>query len=332
MCVLRCFPRRIPHQRHANSELQRVEEIPNPTRSGPVILIACVAIGTVTGFAFLLIILMASGSVDSIEKIVSSPTHPLIQILQLATANKFAVSLLLLFPLFSLVSWFHKFPQSIYPRSITFRKKKMVDKSYVAFSNNCELQLFGTIGIMTTSSRLIYAFARDGGLPFSSQLAHLSSGTPDATFPANALYSSASGVLLLGALFLFSEAVFNAIASASVIALQVSYVLPIVMNVAQKRKRLPSTRAFVLGDVVGWFVNIVSIGYVVASTPFFLLPPQRPVTWENMNYSCVILTLVFAALITFWSLGYGRMRFQLPPRARPNTNDDAESRTPLINS
>jgi hypothetical protein len=68
---------------------------------------------------------------------------------------------------------------------------------------------------MTISSRMVYAFARDGGLPASGlhALVHLG-------MPLNTLYLTTSVTLLFGCIFAISSA-FNAISSASVVALSI---------------------------------------------------------------------------------------------------------------
>lgn len=62
--------------------------------------------------------------------------------------------------------------------------------------------LFATISIMTTSSRMTYAFARDGGLPFSRVFAKVH---PKLELPLNALYLTVVLVIIFGCIFLGSS-------------------------------------------------------------------------------------------------------------------------------
>jgi len=71
--------------------------------------------------------------------------------------------------------------------------------------------LFATTSIMTTSSRMSYAFARDGGLPYSRVFAKVSKKHE---VPINALCLTAGLVVIFGCIFLGSSSAFNAIASA----------------------------------------------------------------------------------------------------------------------
>jgi len=120
--------------------------------------------------------------------------------------------------------------------------------------------LFATITIMTTSSRMTYAFARDGGLPASRFFARVHGKLE---LPLNALYLTTACVVIFGCIFLGSSSAFNAIISASVVALGVSYAIPPAVNCLRGRKCLPP-RAFVLPGLLGWFCNLVSLAFLPA--------------------------------------------------------------------
>lgn len=149
--------------------------------------------------------------------------------------------------------------------------------------------LFATTSIMTTSSRMIYAFARyvtvslghrpisnvknrDGGLPASKFFAKVHNKLK---VPLNALYLTLFLVVVFGCIFLGSSryvlcfslfivfnfklkksSAFNAIVSSSVVMLDIAYVIPITVNCARGRNMLPE-RSFVLPNTIGWIANIV---------------------------------------------------------------------------
>jgi choline transport protein len=103
-------------------------------------------------------------------------------------------------------------------------------------------KLFGTISIMTTCSRMAYAFARDGGLPASAIFAQVDQRLQ---IPFSALCLTTITTLLFGCIFMISSTTFNAITSASVVALSASYALPGAINCAQGRDKLvPSDFTF----------------------------------------------------------------------------------------
>ncbi|PVH95857.1 amino acid permease [Periconia macrospinosa] len=244
-----------------------IEEIPNPSVEGPKIMIYCVAIGTFTGFVFLMVMLFVSGG--DAEAIISSPTGPLVYILEHATKSRAGTVCLLVFPLLCL--------------------------------------LFATTSIMTTSSRMTYAFARDGGLPASKYFAKVH---PRLGQPLNALLVTTALTIIFGFIFLGSSSAFNALISASVVALGVSYAMPVAINLMRGRKMLPP-RAFVLPTAFAWFANILGVVYVIVTTVLFLFPPELPVTGSNMNYCIVAFAIIIVISTVQWFVD-GRKNFTGP--------------------
>jgi amino acid transporter len=153
----------------------------------------------------------------NVNDLISSAAGPLLQAFYTATGSKAGAICLLMFPLVCL--------------------------------------LFATTSIMTTSSRMTYAFARDGGLPVSKFFAKVH---PTLDLPLNALYLTTILVVIFGCIFLGSSSAFNAVISASVVALGISYGIPIAINLLRGRKMLPASRPFKLPNAVGWIANLVS--------------------------------------------------------------------------
>jgi amino acid transporter len=115
---------------------------------------------------------------------------------------------------------------------------------------------------MTTSSRMVYAFARDRGLPFSRFFAKVH---PRLAVPLNALWLTLVLVVIFGCIFLGSSSAFNAIVSASVVALGVTYAIPPAVNCLRGRRMLPENRAFKLPGWLGWSCNLV--GFFLCAQP-----------------------------------------------------------------
>ncbi|KAL8904989.1 MAG: hypothetical protein Q9207_002912 [Kuettlingeria erythrocarpa] len=238
-----------------------IEEIPDPTVEGPRIMVACVGIGTFTGFVFLVVLLLVAGPIDDVIE----------------------------FPLVCI--------------------------------------LFATITIMTTSCRMTWAFARDGGLPLSRVFAKVH---PTLELPLNSLILTTSLVIIFDYIFLNSNSAFNAIVSASVVALGVSYAMPVAINCLRGRKMLPP-RPFTLPGWFGWFANLLGIAYIIVTTVFFLFPPVLPVTGSNMsmyiqplptaasiaahldhqNY-CIVVFAIIILISTFQWFVDGRKNFKGP--------------------
>lgn len=191
-----------------------IEEIPNPQKQGPRIMLYCIGIGMVSGFIFLSCLLFC---ITDYDKVVSAAKGPILQILMDATGSKAGSTCLLMFPLVCM--------------------------------------LFTSTTLMTTSSRMSYAFARDRGMPFSRVFARVH---PTLDVPLNALLWTSAWVVIFGLIFLGSSSTFNAITAASVVALGVTYAIPPAINVLRGRTMLPDNRAFKLPEPVAWVMNIVS--------------------------------------------------------------------------
>ncbi|KAJ5404611.1 Amino acid/polyamine transporter I [Penicillium cosmopolitanum] len=243
-----------------------IEEIPNPSETGPQIMIACVGIGTITGSLFLVVLLFVAGN---ISEIIDSAATPLLAILSRATGNTPGAICLLMFPIICV--------------------------------------LFAATAIMTTSSRMIYAFARDGGLPASFFFSRIH---PKLQVPLNALYLNLVLVIIFGFILLGSTSAFNAIISASVVLLDLSYGIPIAVHCLRGRNMLPE-RTFMLPNLLGWALNIVSLLYISLTTVLFLFPPGLPVTGSNMNYCVVAFGIILSISTIQWFVD-GRKNYSGP--------------------
>ncbi|KAL9003092.1 MAG: hypothetical protein Q9188_004012 [Gyalolechia gomerana] len=103
---------------------------------------------------------------------------------------------------------------------------------------------------------------------------------------------------------------FNAIISASVVTLGLSYAMPIAINCLRGRKML-GPRPFVLPEAFAWIANLLGIAYVIVTTVLFLFPPELPVTGSNMNY-CIVAFAIVIIVSTFQWFVDGRKNFKGP--------------------
>ncbi|POS79173.1 hypothetical protein DHEL01_v202448 [Diaporthe helianthi] len=205
-----------------------------------------------------------------VDAVIESAAGPLLQILYDATNNKAGAVCLLMFPVVCM--------------------------------------LFTTTSIMTTSSRMSYAFARDRGLPYSRVFAQVHKGLD---VPLNALIWTTVWVIIFGCVFLGSDSAFNAITAASVVALGVTYAIPPAINVMRGRTMLPESRAFKMPEWLGWLTNLVGIGWTLLTTVLFLFPPERPVTGTNMNYAVIAFCVVLIIAVVQWLVD-GRKNYEGP--------------------
>lgn len=116
------------------------------------------------------------------------------------------------------------------------------------------LALICGVGCTTATSRCIYAFARDGGIPGSGWWKKIDRRLE---VPLNALGLSGIVQILLGLIYFGSTAAFNAFSGAGVIFLTVSYAVPIAVCLFGGRAHLKNSR-FNLGPF-GIFCNVVAL-------------------------------------------------------------------------
>ncbi|KAL8754463.1 MAG: hypothetical protein Q9184_005106 [Pyrenodesmia sp. 2 TL-2023] len=173
------------------------------------------------------------------------------------------------------------------------------------------LALFCGIGCTTASSRCTWAFARDGAIPGAGWWKQVNEKLD---VPLNAMMMIMVVELLLGLIYFGSSAAFNAFSGVGVICLTLSYACPIFVNMITGRQQV-AEGDFYLGKL-GWFCNIVSIGWSALALPLFCMPTAIPVVPEFMNYASVVF-FAFFVVATAWYFIWGKKNYQGPP-----TQDD----------
>ncbi|WEW54853.1 hypothetical protein PRK78_000279 [Emydomyces testavorans] len=160
------------------------------------------------------------------------------------------------------------------------------------------LQACAGISNVATTSRQVYAFARDGGLPFASFFSKVDNRY---VVPLNALCVSFVIVCLLALINVGSEVAFNAVISLGIVSLLASYIISI-SCVRLKRWRgeqLPPAR-WSMGK---WSstVETLAIIFLVIAWIFAFFPLTRQVDVKTMNWSCAIFggVVIFALVYYF---------------------------------
>jgi choline transport protein len=243
------------------------EEVEDAAITVPRSMITTVVLNGFMGYGFLVAVLYSMGSVDAA---LNTPTaYPIIEIFYQATESKSGTN-------------------------------AMCAVLIV-------MAIFATVGVMASSSRLTWAFARDKGLPRSEFLARLH---PKWKIPFNTVALTAVINIALSIINIGSTAAFNAILSLSVVALYGTYMAPICLMLNQ-RLRHPQNIAWGPFKMGRWgpAVNIASICYTTYASVFLLFPPVAETTPENMNWSSLVCggTALFA-LIAWWSGGTKRYK------------------------
>ena len=159
---------------------------------------------------------------------------------------------------------------------------------------------FAGLSSVTSNSRMLFAFARDGGLPFSEQIERVSERYRT---PHVAIWLSVAGALLIA---LWANA-YAAMVALSVIALYASYGLPIACGfLARRSGHWTSFGPWDLGRFSP-LVNALSLAWIAVAMVLFLLPP---------NQLAGYMFFAFAGAVALdWRFRM-RARFEGPPVAQ----------------
>ncbi|GAB1310715.1 polyamine transporter tpo5 [Madurella fahalii] len=147
---------------------------------------------------------------------------------------------------------------------------------------------------LQSGSRTVFAFARDDLVPLSRVWRRISrrSRTPIA-----AVWLYAALEIAVNLLGLVSDTAIGAVFNVCTVALNVSYLVPIVCKLLYGRfERGP----WHLGRGWSWALNVVAVGWNLFMCVVFFLPVKVPVTRENMNYAVVVFVFVLLFASGFW--------------------------------
>jgi amino acid transporter len=163
------------------------------------------------------------------------------------------------------------------------------------------LLLFCSINQITTSSRQLFAFARDNGVPFSSFLAHV---RPGWDVPVNAVLVTLLFTTLLCLIIIGSTIAFNVITSLGQVGLVSSYFIAIGC-IARKRilgePLLPGR--FSLGKL-GLPINIFALCFLTVAFIFLYFPAAPHPNAQTMNWSSLMYgSIIGISLIYYYIWG-----------------------------
>ncbi|KAL0086809.1 amino acid/polyamine transporter I [Phycomyces blakesleeanus] len=154
--------------------------------------------------------------------------------------------------------------------------------------------------MILAGSRMAYAFARDGAMPFSKKLYSLNAQTKS---PIIAVWFNIIVSGIIGILYIVNDTAFEAIVSINTIGAQTAYLIPIVLRITVSRTK------FVPGP---WNLGrfSIAIGYVssfwlIFTCVLFICPTEAPVTASNMNYAIVPFGVIMGLSIGYYMIwGY----------------------------
>ncbi|KAG0303977.1 hypothetical protein BGZ98_006072 [Dissophora globulifera] len=164
-------------------------------------------------------------------------------------------------------------------------------------------QFFCGSALTLASSRMVYAFARDGALPLSKYLHRLNKDKS----PVAAVWFNIAFCFILGLPYIWSQTAYSAIVSVNTIASSISYLIPILCRIVLARESF-EPGPFHLGSF-SIPIGIVSTVWILVTSILFLCPTIAPVTAQNMNYASVPFVLVIGLCVLYYAV-WGRHWFK----------------------
>lgn len=180
-----------------------------------------------------------------------------------------------------------------------------------------------TIASLASTSRTLWAFARDNGVPYSGYFNHID---PRFHVPARAVGVVFTLQVILGLLYIGNLTGFNAVLSLAIIGSYLSYVVPIWYMIFNNRATLRRSQYgyFALPKGLGYFLNILAVMWIVLVVVFGMFPFTLPVQADNMNYASVVLVGWGLVGVGYYYLGGGKAKFTVPYQDVPALDDGQE--------
>jgi len=170
-------------------------------------------------------------------------------------------------------------------------------------------QFFCSMSSVTSNSRMIYAFSRDGAIPFHNLWHRLSGRTP-----RNAILLAVVCSFILAIPSLWNVTAYVAITSIAVIGLYIAYAIPIFLRQFATDFKPGPWRLGAWSRPIGW----IAVIWVAFISVLFMLPTINPASlakgvspFATFNYTPVIVLGVFL-LVTIWWLASARFWFKGP--------------------
>ncbi|KAG1588445.1 hypothetical protein G6F48_005261 [Rhizopus delemar] len=158
------------------------------------------------------------------------------------------------------------------------------------------------------SSRMVYAFARDGAMPFSRYLHSLH---PRTQSPVIAVWFNILVAAIVGVLYMINSTAYEAIVSVNTIGSQVSYLVPVLLRITVSRTQF-KPGPFSLGRL-SVPVGAIASAWLIFTCALFITPTTAPVTPDTMNYAVVPFGAIMIFSMAYYFI-WGRKWFTGPVR------------------
>ncbi|KAG9526441.1 putative amino acid permease, partial [Aureobasidium melanogenum] len=176
------------------------------------------------------------------------------------------------------------------------------------------------INTVTTSSRQLFAFARDGGLPFSNILAKVD---PRTGLPIDALITTFGVTFVLSWIICGSSIAFQNITSITIVGLLLSYGTTIATMLYRRWSGVPLPAArWRYPQAFGYLVNVLALCFVAVAFIFAYFPTAPGPSAESMNWS-VVVTVAVVVVATVYYFIRASSTFEGPAVRMKKAEDDS---------
>ncbi len=161
-------------------------------------------------------------------------------------------------------------------------------------------QFFCGMSSITANSRMVYAFSRDGAMPFSNFWHHVSKG---AHVPVRTAWFGAIGAFILAFPYLINVTAYYAVTSIAVIGLYISYLVPVFLRRINPGAFQPGP--WVLSKTWGPIINWIAIVWVVFICFLLMLPqvgPLSSINRDTFNYAPIAVLVVVGGAGLWYAL------------------------------
>ncbi|KAH9836813.1 amino acid/polyamine transporter I [Rhodofomes roseus] len=173
---------------------------------------------------------------------------------------------------------------------------------------------------LVASSRQTFAFARDGGLPFSRFLYRVH---PRTQTPITCAFAVAFSSALLGLLAFAGDAATSALFELGVVGLYIAYIVPIACRFAGGKAWVPGP--FNLGKL-GLPVAAVALLWMIFSIIILIFPSSPAPDAPNMNYTVVVLAAWLALCLGYYYMPvYGGVYWFKGPIANVDVDEGKQA-------
>ncbi|CRG86998.1 putative quinate permease [Talaromyces islandicus] len=265
------------------------EEMMHASRDAPRAIIMTVLIGAATGFVFLVTLCFCIGDISTTAD--SQTGVPVIQIFYDSTGSKVATCCLA--TLFDVIV------------------------------------IFCAVSLVAEGSRMIFAFARDHGLPFSGILSRVNRKKH---VPIYAIITTVVIQMAFNSIYFGTVTGFNTIISISTTGFYVSYALVVLARIlgyiCGDRTATTFSGPYSFSVPVSLTLNSIGFVFLVFAVITFNFPSEAPVDEVSMNYtSAAIGVIALLSILTWITTSYRHFR---GPADAQGGRDDQEDRFTIV--